>query len=82
MWGIFPLCREPLPDPRSGLFHVIAAGAVLDAQNEVPACAVGLGHRVAVNTMTFFSGFCITDRTHKIEGHFCHVHARKSTPSV
>jgi hypothetical protein len=62
-------------DPRNGLVHVLAAGAVLDAPNKVPASAVRLGHRVTVNAVAFLLGLCITYRTLEIEGLFCNIHA-------
>ena len=67
------VCAFPY-DPRNGLVHVLAAGAVPDAQNEVPARAVGLRHRVAINTVAFLSGLCVTYWTLKVEGLFCHIH--------
>src|SRR5215469_17068500 len=68
MFCVFPY------DPRNGLVYFLTAAAGLDAQNEVPACAVGLGHRVAINTVAFLSGLCITYRTLKIEGLFYRIH--------
>ena len=68
MFCVFPY------DPRNGLVDFLTAAAGLDAQNEVPACAVGLEHRVAINTVAFLSGLCITYRTLKIEGLFYRIH--------
>jgi hypothetical protein len=54
--------------------NFLAPGAVFDAPNEVPACTVGLGHHVTVNTVTFFSGLCVTNRILKIVGLFYNIH--------
>jgi hypothetical protein len=56
------------------LVYFLSAGAVLDAQNKVPAGAVGLGHRVAVYTAAFLSTFGATYRTLKTKGLFYHIH--------
>src|SRR5215469_4058904 len=68
--------------PYDGLLHFLAPGAVFDTQNEVPTCAVGLGHHVTVNTMAFLSGLCVTNRTFKIEGLFYDIHCGPHLPSL
>jgi len=63
-----------VPDPRSRFVYFLVAGTVLDAKNEIPACAVKLGHLMAISTMAFLLALCGTHWTLKIEGFFYHVH--------